>query len=427
MKDDAASLKSLVYNGAQLKRLEMNDVVLDRLNHELSIIEKLNLIDYFLTYSKIVEICNTQNILRSYGRGSACGSLVNYCLDITKIDPLKEGLIFERFLNPDLSKFADIDIDIPFGYQKLIIEKLKMELPDHFIYNLAFLPTAGGEAYEKVIIDEIFYKKHPCGIIISLNKIPLPIGEYNNTEYYYTNDYRNITSLNNFKFDILELEYLNKLEQIVKLVGNEYHPYKLPSTDKKVFSFFKNGDRSNIFRFNTDYIGEILHDFEPTSINDLTIINSLNRPDSIENIPFLINNKQKGYFDHYQNDRRVDEILKETYGLLVFQETFMHLLYAIAGFSYTEADIYRRILSKINDKEKNSEFISKFKSGCKQNSSLNFKQICQLETMILEKIPMAFNKSHSMCYSTIAYWGAYYKVNFEKEFDYVFNKKASND
>ena len=421
--DTAISLTSLVFKGTALKQLEINDIVLDRLNYELTIIEKLNLTDYFIVYSKIIEICNTQNILRSFGRGSACSSLVNYCLDITKINPLQEGLIFERFLNPDISEYADIDIDIPYGYQKMIVEKLKVELPNHFIYNLAFLPTSGGETYETIIINEVSYKKHPCGIIISANKIPFPIGEYNNTEYYYTDNYRKIRTIDNFKFDILELDYLNKLELIVKLIGDEYHPYNLPIVDKKVFDFFKNGDLSNIFQFNANSMQKILHDFEPNSIDDLSIINAVFRPYSLENIPSLIMNKRNRHQGLYKNDGRVDDILNETYGVLVYQETFLHLLNIIAGFSYAEADKFRRILFKGTDKEKTSEFSSKFKFGCRENSSLSSEEINQLETMILERVPMTFNKSHSLCYTTIAYWGAYYKVNFQKEFDSVFNSQ----
>lgn len=419
--DKIASLNSLVYKGAMSKQLEISDVVLDRLNNELAIIEKLNLIEYFIIYSEIIEICNTQNILRSFGRGSACGSLVNYCLDITKINPLQEGLIFERFLNPDISKYADIDIDIPFGYQEMIIGKLKFELPYHFIYNVAFLPTTGGETYETIIINEVSYKKHPCGIIISPNKIPLPIGEFNNIEYYYTNDYNDIRAIGNYKFDILEFDYLNKIELIVKLIGGEYHPYKLPITDKKVFDFFKHGDLCNIFQFNSNSMRKILYDFEPASIYDLAILNAMFRPRSIENIPSIVNNKRNGYVDLYQNDRRVGEILGETYGLLVYQETFMCLLNVIAGFSYTDADKFRRILFQNIKDEIVSEFRIKFKTGCRVNSSLNNNDIRQLESMILEQVPISFNKSHSLCYSTISYWGAYYKVKFEKEFDCVFN------
>jgi DNA polymerase-3 subunit alpha len=427
MIENITTLKSLVYKGAILKQLIMNDVVLDRLNHELFIIDKLKLIDYFLIYSKVVKICNAQNILRSYGRGSACASLVNYCLDITKLNPLQEGLFFERFLNPEISEYADIDIDIPFGYHKIIIEKLKEELPDHFIYKLAYLPTSSNVEYEKVIINEISYKEHPCAIIISSEKFPLSIGVYNNIEYYYTDHYLEISkTLNPFKFDILELDYLNKLEDVVKLVGDEFHPYKLLLTDKKVFDFFKNGDRSNIFQFSTNSIHKILSDFEPTSIYDLTIINSLFRPRSLDNIPTVTNNKRNGYIDPYQNDKRVGDILKDTYGVLIFQETLIHLLNEIAGFSFIEADKFRRILFEGNDKEKISEFSIKFKSGCTANSSLKSKDIKQLETMILEQIPRSFLKSHTLCYATIAYWGAYYKVNFEMEFDYVFNRKEDN-
>jgi DNA polymerase-3 subunit alpha len=423
MVDKRISIRSLVFDGASLKQLEINDVVLDRLNYELSIIEKLNLIDYFLIYSKIVNICNSHIILRSYGRGSACGSLVNYCLDITKINPLLEGLIFERFLNPELAIPVDIDIDISCGHQKMILEQLKADLPNHFIYNLAFMPTTGGETYETVIINDVSYKKHPCAIIISPDKMSLPIGEYNDREYYYTNDYRNTKFLNNYKFDILELDYLNKIELIVKLIGDEYHPYKLPLTDKKVFGFFRTGDLSNIFQFSADSLQEILHDFQPNSIYDLTIINAVFRPYAIDNIPSLIMNKRNGYLDPYKSDNRVNKILADTYGILVYQETFMHLLNVIAGFRYAEADKYRRILTKGKDDEKISEFRSKFKSGCRDNSSLNNKEILQLENMVLTKIPMAFNKSHSLCYTTISYWCAYYKVHFENEFDIVFSKQ----
>ncbi len=231
-----AVLKSLVYNGAQSKQLQISDVVLDRLNYELSTIEKLNLVEYFLIYSKIIEICNSHNILRSYGRGSACGSLVNYCLDITKINPLLEGLIFERFLNSDISEFADIDIDIPFGYQKMIIKKLKTVLPEYFIHNVAILPSSNSLAYEQIIIDGNPYKKHPCGIIISSTKMPLQETEYNSTAFYFTDHYSDdLKILNPSKFDILELDYLNKLDLLVNLIGDEYHPYKIPLTDKKVF------------------------------------------------------------------------------------------------------------------------------------------------------------------------------------------------
>ena len=422
--NDISSLKSLVYKGANLKQLEINDIVFDRLNHELSIIEKLNLVDYFLIYSKIVEICNDRKLLRSYGRSSSCGSLVNYCLDISKINPLMEGLIFERFLNPDISIFADIDIDIPEGHQETIIEQLRRELPDHIILHLAFLPATSCESYETIIINDLSYKRHPCRIIISPERISLPIGEYNGREYYYTNDYKNFyknfPSVENFTFDILESEYLNKLEQIVQIIGDEYHPYKLPMSDKRVFEFFNNGDLSNIFQFDTNSMGKILHDFKASSINELAMINALYRPRSLQLIKSLIYHKRNGYVDMYQNDRRVDEILKETYGLLVYQETFMMLLNVISGFSYTEADIYRRIIIWGDDVQKIEEFRIKFQKGSRIHSTLNDEEIIRLETMILETLPISFIKSHSLCYTMIAYWGAYYKVNFENAFNAVF-------
>ena len=120
-------LKKLVYNGARNKKLPLTDFVLDRLNYELSIIEKQNFCDYFITYSRIIEVCNELNFIRSYNRGSAANSMVSYCLDITKINPIEENLIFERFILPEQITMPDIDIDIPKGHQKNVIKKLKQK------------------------------------------------------------------------------------------------------------------------------------------------------------------------------------------------------------------------------------------------------------------------------------------------------------
>jgi len=416
---DITILRKLVFDGAKSKKIEINDVVLDRLNYELSVIEKLNVIEYFIIYSKIVEICNKQDLLRSYGRGSACGSLVNYCLDITKLNPLEHGLIFERFLIPLISTFVDIDIDIPSGYQEWVVEKLKIELPTHFIYFLATLPSTINESRKDLIINDVAYKKHACGVIITSDKKPDSIATYDDTDYYYSLDIKNDPLIDHSKFDILELEYLNKLDLIVKTIGNKYHPYNLPLNDKKVFDFFKKGDLSNIFQFN--YTQSIFSKFRPDSINDLTIINAMFRPGPIANIPHLIHNKQNGYRNRFPSDIRVHNILDETYGLLVYQETLYRLLNEISGFSFSEADIFKRKLTKTKDPEEIAQLKTKFVLGCRANSSLNVKEIEQLAQLILGQILFSFQKSHSLSYSIIAYWGAYYKTHFEKEFESAFN------
>ena len=415
-----ADLRKLVFDGARSKKLEINDLTLDRLSFELSVIEKLSLPEYFIIYSKIVEICNKHGLLRSYGRGSACGSLVNYCLDITKINPLKEGLIFERFLNPLVSTFADIDIDIPKGCQKMVYEELKVELPAHIICFLATLPSNLSKDYKDLVFNNIVYKKHPCGVIILSDTKPISVGTIEGTEYYFIDDFKNDLFVNHSKYDILELDYLNRLELLVNMVGKKYHPYNLPIDDEEVFDFFKNGELTNIFQFSSHSVEKIMSQFTPDSIYDLSMINAMFRPGPMGNIPHLINNKLYGYADNYPNDKRVQKILGETYGMLLYQETFIRLLNEIAGISLMQAEIMRKKLFRSNDKDEISKFKRKFVVGCKKNCSLNIEEITHLAQMMLYNVDCAFQKSHSLSYSIVAYWGAYYKTHFKKEFEEVF-------
>lgn len=415
-------LRKLVFDGVLSKKLQINDIVLDRLNYELSVIEKLDCVEYFTIYAKIIEICNKLQLLRSYGRGSACGSLVNYCLDITKLNPLEERLIFEKFLNPEFSKIADIDIDVPSGSQKKIIEILKSELPKYFVHRLAYLPPNPENTYKKVSIHGTEYRIHPCAIIISKEKILLPIEDCENETFYVSNDIkRDVSIFERFKFDILELETFKRLDLIWKQIGFDYHPYNIPLTDRMTFDFFKNGDLTNIFQFNTPTMKSILSRFMPNSINDLSLLNAMYRPGPLENIPALIHNKLYGYENMYPSDLRVQNILQESYGMLVYQETFMRLLNEIAGFSYIEADIYKRQLIFSWDEAEISHFRWEFEKGCKANSDLNTEEIGNLSKMILEHPKFSFQKSHTLCYSTIAYWCAFYKTHFEIEFERAFN------
>ena len=118
-------LKKLVFKGAENKKIAITDKVLERIRYELSVIEEKDFTGYYILYSRIIEICNELNLLRSFGRGSALNSMVNFCLDITKINPIDENLIFEKFVSPHQKHLPDIDIDIPKGYQKIVIDLLK--------------------------------------------------------------------------------------------------------------------------------------------------------------------------------------------------------------------------------------------------------------------------------------------------------------
>ena len=414
-------LKKLVYNGARSKKLQITDIVLDRLSYELSIIEKQNFCDYFITYSRIIEVCNELNLLRSYNRGSAANSMVNYCLDITKINPLEENLIFERFILPEQIKLPDIDIDIPKGSQDIVIEKLKLKYPEYNSYRIAYLSHYDTNKIN-VYYNNNIYRKHQCGIIITTEKLNnLNTFLYEEQEYYLALNQQAKDEIYDVTFDLVEQEALNRLQLIVNQIGKKYHPYKLPLNDEKVFNLFTTGDLDNIFLFNFSILKPLLAQFKPNSIYDLSIIFVMFCPRLKDYIPTIIHNKFNGNNNYFHSDTRVYDILNETYGLLIYQETFLHLLNKIAGISFAEAELWRRKIMRDKCNTEINAFIPIFNKGCKKHSTLNDIEMASLTNLIVNMINYTFPKTHSLSYSIIAYWCAYYKTYFKAEFDKAYS------
>lgn len=419
MAENHEQLKKLVYEGARDKKLLITDIVLDRISYELFIIEKQGFTNYFIIYSRIVEICNELNLLRTYGRATAANSIINYCLDITNINSIAENLIFERFISPQQKQFPVIDIDIPVGHQKNVLEKLKQKYPEYYTYFIAFLPKSKAN-YKDVVHNNIVYKKHPCGIIITPEKLINSTILYEGQEFYHAIDIANDPYYAN-KINILELEYLNRLQIIVNEIGEEYHPYRLPLNDKQVFNFFVSGDLENIFSFEKSLLKPILSKFKPNSIYDLSIIRTMDSPSLWQYIPIIIRNKFNFEERFCPSDIRVSKILKETYGFLIYQETFLHLSKEISGISFAEAALWLKKIMRDNNNTETVAFSSIFANGCREHSSLNEVDIASLTHMITEMSRLTFQKSHSLSYSIVGYWGAFYKVHFRTHFDKAFS------
>lgn len=414
-------LKELVYKGAKDKNLAITDNALDRISLELSVIEKNDFVDYFILFSRIIEVCNELKLLRSPGRGSAAGSLVNYCLDITKINPLLHDLIFERFLNEKRKTFPDIDIDIPRGFQKLVIQKLKEKYPQYNAYFIAFSPLRETE-YKSILYKNNVYKQHPCGIVITPKTLDSSVFTHNEQKYYLSENIINDTIYSS-KIDILELGYLNRLQLIIKQIGNEYHPYNIPENDIDVFSLLSRGENENIFQFDSPSMSSILRDIKPNNIKDLSIINAIFRPGPIELIPTLITNKKFGY-DKFDNEK-LNELFEETYGILIYQETFLEILTQIAHFTYEEADVWRIKLFKAKSNEFPNIFNQFIDNFSDRISYLGQDDGDKLKSMIECNFRMTFIKSHSLSYSIIGYWGAFYKTHFNNEFEEIFNQEIN--
>ena len=417
-----SKLKALVYAGAKAKQVAFSQAVVERLAVELGAIEKAGCADYLLVYKGIIDICNRHGLLRSPGRGSACGSLVNYCLDITKINPLEENLIFERFLNTAVTKQLDIDIDIPMGKRELVLDELKKAYPDYHIHLVAFEPPEAG-LETSITLNGVNYREHSCAIIISKASYPsIPQAEIGGNTYYLIHEYpKGMKKLEAHKFDVLELDYLNRLEQIAAQLDPKFHPYVLDKNDPETLAFFAKDDLEHIFQFSSKSIGQLLADFKPQRFQDLIIMNALFRPGAIPNISRVIRNKNQGYPEFYPSEPKMALILEETYGLILYQETFMHIAVQVAGFSYTEADSYRRVLARTDEYSLVEDFKVEFGEACKKNSCLSPVEIEHLTENCVQSMAHAFTKSHAASYATVAFWCAYYKTHFRDVFEGVFN------
>ncbi len=416
MKKNLKLLKERIYNSYVFRTIEITDSILDRVSYELDVIQHLGFVDYFLLYSRIIEVCNELNLIRSFGRGNASGSFINYCLDITKINPLEENLIFERFINPKRNILPDIDIDIPKGTQKIILKRLNEKYPEY----KTFLVAIPAKDVKNIIHSEpggLSYVQHCCGIVITNELLTDNTFLYNNERYIKLIPEED--ELYNNKIDLVELEYLRRIQLIINEIGEQYHPYKLPLNDQTVFDVFTYGDTENIFQFNTQNLKEILKNFKPNSIRDLSIINAMYRPGSVDNLPDLIECKRKE-IKYYWSDFRVTDILSETYGYLIYQETFYRLFNEIAGISLVDTDNWRKIIFKGKQKVGLEKFNENFILGCRNNSTLNEEDILRLLNLINNSFLFSFLKAHSYSYSTVAYWGAYYKTYHRKVFDSVF-------
>ncbi|MBK9355172.1 MAG: hypothetical protein IPN09_14765 [Bacteroidetes bacterium] len=176
-----------------------------------------------------------------------------------------------------------------------------------------------------------------------------------------------------------------------------------------------------MFLFNFSILKPLLAQFKPNSIYDLSIIFAMFRPRFKDYIPTIIHNKFNGNTHYFHSDTRVYDILNETYGLLIYQETFLHLLNKIAGISFAEAELWRRKIMRDKSNTEINAFISIFNKGCKKHSTLNDIEMASLTNLIVNMINYTFQKTHSLSYSIIAYWCAYYKVHFRTHFDKAFS------
>ena len=471
-------LKHITYEGAKKRYNEITNEIKERIDFELGTIQRMGFPGYFLIVQDFIAAARNMGVSVGPGRGSAAGSAVAYCLGITDIDPIKYDLLFERFLNPDRISMPDIDIDfdedgreevlrwvvnkyghdrvahiITFGTMaaKMAIRDVariqKLPLPE--ADRLAKLvPERPGTTFAKAFEEVPELKKeqnssnplisntlriaqrlegsirqkglHACGVIIGRNSLieHLPVCKSKDTDLLVTQfDGHFVEDVGMLKMDFLGLKTLSIIKDAVTNIreskGIEIDIDHIPMDDKVTFDLYSKGDTTGLFQFESAGMKKYLRELKPNRFEDLIAMNALYRPGPMEYIPSFINRKHGKEKIEYDRPE-MEEYLKDTYGITVYQEQVMLLSRKLAGFTRGEADSLRKAMGK-KIKKMMDELKMKFEEGCTKNG-IPIKKIEKIWTDWEAFAQYAFNKSHSTCYAYVSYQTAYLKANYPAEF-----------
>ena len=455
----------------------LNKEITDRLNHEISVIEETGFASYFLIVQDFVNWAKEQRIVVGPGRGSAPGSLVSYLLNITNVDPIKNDLLFERFLNPGRISMPDIDLDftdrrrdevIDYVAQKYGKDKIARIITFGTMAARAVIRDVGralGYAYPycdqiaKMIplgfnldqtlkkVDEFkniyqtderaerlinLAKKlegvarhastHACGIVISnqplSNLIPLQRPTQNDESIVTQYEMHSIEDLGLLKMDFLGLKNLTIIEDTLSRIyvlrnGLKVDIDNIPLDDEETFKLLQKGNTKAIFQLEGEGMTRYLKQLKPTKFEDIVAMIALYRPGPIQFIPDYIARKHNKQKIEYLHPK-LKPILEETQGICIYQEQLMRIARDLAGFSLSEADVLRKAVGKKIIKLLHQQE-EKFIKGVIDNG-IDKSIAIKLWQWILPFAQYGFNKSHSCSYATISYQTAYLKTHYPVEF-----------
>ena len=450
----------------------------ERLDRETRMIQQMKFAGYFLIVWDFIRFAKSRGIPVGPGRGSAAGSLVSYSMEITDIDPLEYGLLFERFLNPERISMPDIDIDfhtrrrgeviqyvtekygreqvaqiITFGtlgartaikdvgrvldisfadvdrITKLIPTQLNITLPEAMKQEPAIEESARKDPRLKEVL-EVARKlegmarnagMHAAGVVIS--PVPLrelvPLYKTNKDEIVTQYDMVGLEKLALLKMDFLGLTTLDIIQDALALIerhrGVKISIEDLALDDQATYQIFSKGFTSGVFQFESRGMRDILRKYQPTRIEDLCALNALYRPGPIQG------GMTDDFIDRKHGRKRVEydfpelkEILEETYGVIVYQEQVMQISNRLAGYSLGEADILRRAMGKKKAEEMAAQR-ERFIKGARERGFPQ-KKIEKIFDLMEQFAGYGFNKSHSAAYAYLAYVTAYLKAHYPLEF-----------
>lgn len=474
--DAATFLRQLCFERLPQRVAHVTKEYQERLDYELSVIHKMGFDDYFLIVWDVMDFAHRQKIVTGAGRGSAAGALSAYVLSITDVDPIKYDLLFERFLNPERYTMPDIDLDIPDNRRDEILQYVRQKYGQEYMAQIATFGTMAAKmvlrdvsrvfglsqseanrwskaipnalkmtlalAYEQsnqlrelVAFNErnqlLFQvaktleglprhvSTHAAGVVISdknlLDLVPLQTGSDDIWLTQFTmND---VEAVGLLKMDFLGLRNLsiidNTLQGIKRMTNKELTQKEIPLDDPATLVLFQKGDTAGIFQFESAGIRNVLRKLGPESIEDIAAVNALYRPGPMQNIDMFIKRK-KGQEPVVYPDDSLKPILKNTYGIIVYQEQIMQVASKMAGFTLGQADILRRAISK-KKKDILDEERRHFVTGAIENH-----YDADKATLVYDYIERfadyGFNRSHAFAYSVIGFQMAYLKVHYPAPF-----------
>ncbi|RIW29700.1 DNA polymerase III subunit alpha [Bacillus salacetis] len=469
-------LQRVCMQGLKERGLENRQEYADRLNYELSVIQKMNFSDYFLIVWDFMKYARDRHILTGPGRGSAAGSLVAYVLRITDVDPIHHDLLFERFLNPERISMPDIDIDFPDYRREEVIEYVHQKYGELHVAQIITFGTLAAKAalrdtarafgfnskeleqlsrfissrhgrslkasYDESadfrnFINESQHKQrlfqtalkleglprhastHAAGVIISerplVDLIPIQAGQGGVHLTQYPMEI--LEEIGMLKMDFLGLRNLTILDRLVSSIkkgtGRRLTLDNLPQNDQKTFELLSQGRTDGVFQLESEGMKNVLVKLKPGSFEDIVAVNALFRPGPMENIPLFIARKHgEEKIDYPHPDLK--EILGVTYGVIVYQEQIMQIASRMAGFTLGEADLLRRAVSKKKRDVLDSERKHFIEGALKKGYSHETAQ--EIYDLIVRFANYGFNRSHAVAYSMIAYQLAYLKANYPTYF-----------
>lgn len=483
-KNHEEELKGKAYAGLKTRKMERTKEALERIEYELSIINKKGFAPYFIAIADLLTFAKSVGILTTT-RGSAAGSLIGYLTGISNIDPLAYKLPFERFLNPGRPKAPDIDMDIADNRRDELIEYAKRHYgadkvtqigtfgtmaaraavrdvaralghPYSVGDRIAKLIPIGSQGFPMTISRALelepelkeHYKNdedvryiidiaqriegcvrhvgvHAAGVVIAptplIEWIPLqpdPKGGKMITQYdmySVTDEYGGLGLL---KFDFLGIKNLSILsdaiERINKNISVPINIENIPIDDKKTFEMLARGETEGVFQLSGSGMTHWLKDLKPTTIHDINAMVALYRPGPMETIPDYIERKHNPKLIRYI-DERMKEYLEFSHGLLVYQDDVLLTVIKLGGYSWLEADMFRKAMGKKIPAEMEAQK-EKLLKGFKEYGKLSKEKSEKIWELIAPFAAYGFNKAHAASYGRVSYQTAYFKANYPVEY-----------